>query len=91
MARPSLLVGRLARAAAQSNTLSILPRTNAVQVRAFTAAPALQKHARTGLYDFHVKNGGKMVPFGGYDMPLSYGTVGQSECILLVPLFVESS
>lgn len=32
---------------------------------------------RTALYEFHVKNKGKMVPFGGYDMPLSYGDVGQ--------------
>lgn len=33
--------------------------------------------SKTGLYDFHVKNGGKMVPFGGYLMPLTYGNVGQ--------------
>lgn len=33
--------------------------------------------ARTGLYDFHVQNEAKIVPFGGYDMPLSYGKVGQ--------------
>ncbi|KAI0040064.1 glycine cleavage system T protein [Auriscalpium vulgare] len=32
---------------------------------------------KTGLYDFHVNNGAKMVPFGGYQMPLSYGNVGQ--------------
>ncbi|KII86106.1 hypothetical protein PLICRDRAFT_44573 [Plicaturopsis crispa FD-325 SS-3] len=32
---------------------------------------------RTGLYDFHVANGAKMVPFAGYSMPLSYGDVGQ--------------
>ncbi|KAF9038663.1 hypothetical protein BJ165DRAFT_1531721 [Panaeolus papilionaceus] len=32
---------------------------------------------RTGLYDFHVENGAKMVPFAGYSMPLSYGDVGQ--------------
>jgi len=32
---------------------------------------------RTGLYDFHVKHGAKMVPFAGYSMPLSYGDVGQ--------------
>ncbi|RPE67441.1 aminomethyltransferase [Pacificibacter maritimus] len=27
---------------------------------------------RTPLYDFHVANGGKMVPFAGYDMPVQY-------------------
>ncbi|KAL4065118.1 glycine cleavage system T protein [Scleroderma citrinum] len=32
---------------------------------------------KTGLYDFHVQNGAKMVPFAGYAMPLSYGSVGQ--------------
>ncbi|KZP19716.1 glycine cleavage system T protein [Athelia psychrophila] len=32
---------------------------------------------KTGLYDFHVANGAKMVPFAGYSMPLSYGDVGQ--------------
>ncbi|PFH48645.1 hypothetical protein AMATHDRAFT_64944 [Amanita thiersii Skay4041] len=32
---------------------------------------------RTGLYDFHVERGAKMVPFAGYSMPLLYGDVGQ--------------
>ncbi|KIL60840.1 hypothetical protein M378DRAFT_130285 [Amanita muscaria Koide BX008] len=32
---------------------------------------------RTGLYDFHIENGAKMVPFAGYSMPLTYGDVGQ--------------
>ncbi|KAJ2936991.1 hypothetical protein H1R20_g109, partial [Candolleomyces eurysporus] len=32
---------------------------------------------KTGLYDFHVSAGAKMVPFAGYSMPLSYGDVGQ--------------
>ncbi|EIW75330.1 glycine cleavage system T protein [Coniophora puteana RWD-64-598 SS2] len=32
---------------------------------------------RTGLYDFHVENGAKMVPFAGFEMPLAYGNVGQ--------------
>ncbi|KZT21025.1 glycine cleavage system T protein [Neolentinus lepideus HHB14362 ss-1] len=32
---------------------------------------------RTGLYDFHVQHGAKMVPFAGYSMPLQYGEVGQ--------------
>lgn len=27
---------------------------------------------RTHLYDFHVKNGGKMVPFAGWEMPVMY-------------------
>ncbi|KAF8633898.1 hypothetical protein AX17_004340 [Amanita inopinata Kibby_2008] len=32
---------------------------------------------RTGLYDFHIENGAKMVSFAGYSMPLVYGDVGQ--------------
>ncbi|EDR07385.1 uncharacterized protein LACBIDRAFT_250466, partial [Laccaria bicolor S238N-H82] len=32
---------------------------------------------KTGLYDFHIENGAKMVPFAGYSMPLAYGNVGQ--------------
>lgn len=32
---------------------------------------------KTGLYDFHISNGAKMVPFAGYSMPLAYGDVGQ--------------
>ncbi|KAJ6463671.1 hypothetical protein C8R47DRAFT_1157056 [Mycena vitilis] len=32
---------------------------------------------KTGLYDFHVTNAAKMVPFAGYMMPLAYGEIGQ--------------
>lgn len=28
--------------------------------------------SRTGLYDFHLESGAKMVPFAGYSMPLTY-------------------
>jgi aminomethyltransferase len=31
-----------------------------------------QELLRTPLYDLHVELGGKMVPFGGYDMPVQY-------------------
>lgn len=30
---------------------------------------------KTALYDFHVKNGGKMVPFAGYLMPVQYSNL----------------
>lgn len=46
-------------------------------MKLFHTVSPRQSNARTGLYDFHVANGGKMVSFGGYDMPLSYGDVGQ--------------
>lgn len=34
----------------------------------------------TGLHELHVSNGGKMVPFGGYSMPVQYSdlSVGES-------------
>lgn len=34
---------------------------------------------KTVLHDYHVKNGGKMVSFGGYSMPLSYQTLSQTQ------------
>ena len=34
---------------------------------------------KTPLFDFHRAQGGKMVPFAGYSMPLSYGDVGQCQ------------
>jgi len=42
-----------------------------------TVHDTLQSLRKTGLYDFHIANGGKMVPFAGYQMPLAYGNVGQ--------------
>lgn len=35
---------------------------------------------RTALHELHVENGGKMVPFGGYSMPVQYSdlSVGES-------------
>ncbi|KAK7685787.1 hypothetical protein QCA50_011133 [Cerrena zonata] len=46
----------------------------ALRLRSFATASGELK--KTGLYDFHVENGAKMVPFAGYSMPLSYGSVG---------------
>lgn len=33
----------------------------------------------TALYELHVTNGGKMVPFGGYSMPVQYSDLGVGE------------
>jgi aminomethyltransferase len=41
-------------------------------VRQFSAPPSEQSLLKTTLYDFHVKNGAKMVPFAGYLMPVLY-------------------
>ena len=30
------------------------------------------EHLRTPLYDLHLKQGAKMVPFAGYEMPVQY-------------------
>ncbi|KAF8653258.1 hypothetical protein AX16_004054 [Volvariella volvacea WC 439] len=42
-----------------------------------TYAASAGELRRTGLYDFHLENNAKMVPFAGYSMPLAYGEVGQ--------------
>lgn len=34
---------------------------------------------QTALHDLHVANGGKMVPFGGYSMPVQYSDLGIGE------------
>jgi hypothetical protein len=47
----------------------------------------VQQLRRTGLYDFHLEHGAKMVPFAGYSMPLSYGDVGQGELHMICPQF----
>ncbi|CAO1615253.1 unnamed protein product [Sympodiomycopsis kandeliae] len=54
----------------------------ALQSRAFqTTRSALSEDGsirKTVLHEFHVTNGGKMVSFGGYSMPLTYSSLGQS-------------
>ena len=37
---------------------------------------------KTQLYDFHVSKGGKMVEFGGFSMPVTYGDMTISESAL---------
>lgn len=44
------------------------------------ASPLTSQLGRTGLHDFHLEHGAKMVPFAGYVMPLTYADVGQGEC-----------
>ena len=40
------------------------------------ATEATEPLRKTALYDLHVAHGAKMVPFGGYHMPVQYGTQG---------------
>ncbi|TKY90661.1 hypothetical protein EX895_000659 [Sporisorium graminicola] len=77
---------RAAQATSSHNVLAGLRQLHSSSVRASDtkgeamsspSAPLTDELSKTGLYDFHVKNGGKMVPFGGYLMPLTYGDVGQ--------------
>ncbi len=45
---------------------------------AFTwAEPAEPPMKRTNLYDTHVAMGGRMIPFGGYEMPVWYSSVSE--------------
>ncbi|MFQ5421091.1 MAG: glycine cleavage system aminomethyltransferase GcvT, partial [Anaerolineae bacterium] len=39
--------------------------------------PAEAPMLRTTLYDTHVASGGRMIPFGGYEMPVWYSSVGE--------------
>ncbi|KAI1787027.1 glycine cleavage system T protein [Ganoderma leucocontextum] len=63
---------------------TILSRSRASVARAGRLVPSARCMAtstdaplrKTALYDFHVSSGAKMVPFAGYSMPLSYGSVG---------------
>ncbi|KAJ3297539.1 hypothetical protein BCR33DRAFT_712194 [Rhizoclosmatium globosum] len=43
--------------------------------RGFSTTTAA-KLSKTSLYDFHVKNGGKMVEFAGWSMPVQYSDLG---------------
>ncbi|EKC98706.1 aminomethyltransferase [Trichosporon asahii var. asahii CBS 8904] len=65
----------------RSRAATAIARTQARPVqgrlvlRGFASTPAFAEE--TPLYDFNVSRGGKMVPFAGFSMPLSYGDVGQ--------------
>lgn len=47
-----------------------------VQRASFASAASSQPLQRTALYDLHVRNGGKMVEFAGWDMPVQYAGLG---------------
>ncbi|EUC64824.1 glycine cleavage system T protein [Rhizoctonia solani AG-3 Rhs1AP] len=53
-----------------------LPLRSVASARAFASATDAPLR-KTVLYDYHVANQAKMVPFAGYSMPLQYGSVGQ--------------
>ncbi|KZT00994.1 glycine cleavage system T protein [Laetiporus sulphureus 93-53] len=64
------------RLATRTGTRRVVPATRAWNAQTRLYATAGGELKKTALYDFHVQNGAKMVPFAGYSMPLSYGDVG---------------
>ncbi|KAI8090576.1 aminomethyltransferase, mitochondrial-like protein [Thamnidium elegans] len=58
----------------RSSLVSIVNRP--LTKRCYAAAANSEPIKKTALYDFHVKQGGKMVPFAGYAMPVTYSNMG---------------
>ena len=58
---------------------SLLPCQNVQRRRASSSSTVGDALKRTALYDLHVANGGKMVPFGGFSMPVQYADLSISE------------
>jgi aminomethyltransferase len=52
-------------------------RAGRLVLRGLATSAPVYENKRTPLYQLNVDRGAKMVPFAGYDMPLSYGDVGQ--------------
>lgn len=65
--------------AGRLSTLRI-PPGRLLQCRHASSDAADSTIKRTGLYDIHIQHGGKMVPFGGFSMPVQYSdlSVGES-------------
>lgn len=57
-------------------TLGLKTRQSSVRCGSTAASGDLKK---TPLYDFHVANGGKLVPFAGYHLPVQYGKVSLTD------------
>lgn len=55
-------------------------QTPAIQRGLASSTASPKEPNRTALYDLHVQHGGKMVPFGGFSMPVQYAdlSVGDS-------------
>ncbi|TPX71157.1 aminomethyltransferase [Spizellomyces sp. 'palustris'] len=59
-----------------SKLARIAPAARCMSQRAFASAASSQPLKQTALHDFHVKNGGKMVEFAGWAMPVQYSSLG---------------
>jgi len=81
-ARPNALyrapIGPCASTARLQRLPNQIHRVTPAAVR-FYASSSEQANAKTSLYDLHVSKGAKMVPFGGYMMPVQYSDLGVGE------------
>lgn len=68
---------RRVRPVLRTKLAGLLPQCRQASIDASSSDGGLN---HTGLHEFHVSNGGKMVPFGGYSMPVQYSdlSVGES-------------
>ncbi|BEI88836.1 uncharacterized protein CcaverHIS019_0201980 [Cutaneotrichosporon cavernicola] len=60
-----------------ATSLRTTSRAGRLVLRGLATSAPVYENKRTPLYQLNVDRGAKMVPFAGYDMPLSYGDVGQ--------------
>ena len=65
---PELVALRMLRSSLSGSRVRLL----AAPLRRHLAAAADAPLRRTPLYDSHIALGGKMVPFGGWEMPVQY-------------------
>lgn len=71
---------RLARVTPRVKTsLSAGRLTAAGSIRCASNASSGEELKKTPLYDFHVANGAKMVPFAGYSMPVQYSSLSLAD------------
>jgi aminomethyltransferase len=55
-----------------------LPLRVPISIRFASTAESASELRKTPLYDLHLANGGKMVPFGGFSMPVQYSNLSVS-------------
>ncbi|KAK1921987.1 putative aminomethyltransferase mitochondrial precursor [Papiliotrema laurentii] len=73
------MFSRSARVIARSPLAGRVARVPSAPLRTFASTPrSLQELLKTPLYEYNVGKEAKMVPFAGYSMPLSYGSIGQT-------------
>lgn len=85
LSQPLIASPRLLRSAAVSPTSTARPRFAIAPLRANGGLRYASSSSSTGslkktqLYDVHVANGAKMVPFAGFSMPLQYSDLSHVE------------